>query len=230
MKQILKTILLPLFLITALSLNNCATIFSGTSQDVEINAKPQGTTIIILGGTIGKIIRYGAKIQSFIDIFSEYLDEEDKKVLERYSFESLITAVILEVRGVVPVERSMSQEVAKVLAKIPRSYKVKVLNTFGMEEFALAPVKTELKTSGGYAVIGYMSGKKIVVKEINTRLNWTILWNVLNGFILLPIDVLTGAYKKLTPLELDMELNEPGEKLSDYQAQGPNQKILILVN
>jgi hypothetical protein len=45
-----------------------------------------------------------------------------------------------------------------------------------------------------------------VIESIDGKLNWVILVNVLNAFLGVPIDMLTGAWMNLTPERMELTL------------------------
>lgn len=184
----------------------CATIFSGSKEEIRIDSNPSGATVIVLGGAMASLIKYGVKSRELVRIFAGSLSEADRNFLETHDVESLLTWIVLDVRGRAASHESSSAKVAEVLAKLPKSLKEAVLEKFGLKEFATAPVNTELSRGTGYAVIGWQPGSKIRLEVIESKFNWVTLWNVLNLGLGVPIDMYTGAWMKLTPTELKLNL------------------------
>lgn len=186
----------------------CATMFSGTKERVRITSNPERATVIVFSGPLASALKYGVKASQIVAMIGDGLSPADRKFLEGINVESLITLIVLEFRGGRPVTDSTSAKVAEVLAKVPRELKAVVLDKVGLKEFAVAPVDTELPRGMGYAVIGWHPPNQAKVEILESRFNWTTLWNVLNLGIGIPVDIYTGAWRKFNSSQVDLKLSK----------------------
>ena len=110
-----------LVLFMTFPVSSCATMISGSHQDIRIETHPRPATLVVMGGALGAMM---AKAKSASDtmkmilrLLSPFATDEDLAFLEKVDFESLLTAMVLEVQGKKPLPReSISQGAAKALA------------------------------------------------------------------------------------------------------------------
>lgn len=199
--------LLPLLLLIAVS--GCATIFSGSSQRVSIRATPEDSTIIVLGGATGAAMAKIGKVayiqRRMLELLSPALSAADREFIAAVGIERFLTSLILEMKtGRMPSDTT--QQLAEVFARIPRPLKEKIMGTLGLEAFGVGKLDVVLDRGEIYAVIGWRTGSDLEIRSIDGSFNWATLWNILNLGIGVPIDLYTGAWLKLAPAKLVLEL------------------------
>jgi len=188
--------------LSILTLSGCATMFSGSSQEIQIDSNEKDTKIIVLGGVIGSVVAkandQSDAIEQIVEWTTPYIGEEEGKILANLRLEELITALVLKLK----LNRTPSGklgEVADILSSLPPAVTDEVFSYLGLEVYDDAPLNKELKRGRIYAVIGWTDAKGTEVESIDTTFNWATLWNILNFGIGIPIDIWTGAWLKLTP-------------------------------
>lgn len=190
--------------------SGCATILSGTTQRVDIQAYPSEATLMVLGGSAGSLLatskKYGDLSRRYFDLISVMLPEADRQIVDKIGMEYFLSALIVEYKsGALPA--GISPSVAKFLAEIPAPLKKKLLGKFSIEDFGVGSLAPELKRGRGYAVIGYQPGKLIRIEVIETRFNRMTLLNVFTLGLGVPVDLWTGAWRTLDPNRLNVTLN-----------------------
>lgn len=198
-----------LALIVILGCSGCATIFSGSSQNVSIRVTPEDSTIIVLGGATGAALAKVGKVayiqRRILELLSPAVSAEDREFIAAVGIERFLTNLILEMKtGRVPTDTT--QQLAEIYARIPRPLKEKIMGTIGLEAFGVGSLDVELDRGEIYAVIGWRTGSDIKIRSIDGSFNWATLWNILNLGLGVPIDLYTGAWLKLAPSKLEFTL------------------------
>lgn len=198
-----------LAILSLLAIPGCATIFSGSSQRVSIRATPEDTTIIVLGGATGAAIAKVAKVAALqrrvLGLLGGALGPDDEALITEVGLERFLTGLILEVKtGQVPTDTTA--QLGALYQRIPRALKDKLVGSLGLEAFGVGRVDAVLDRGEIYAVIGWRAGSVMKLSSIDGSFNWTTLWNILNFGLGVPIDILTGAWLKLSPSTLELAL------------------------
>ena len=189
----------------------CATIISGSSQTVTMEAEPEGAILVVVSGTIGKYLIKGAQTsdsaQDVLDILEPHIDPEITSALRQFTFDQLVTWFVVYTR----VEDGVSLipgEVAELLGQIPKPLITEVLSYVGVETYAVAPAAETLDTDSSYIVLGYAEGRAIDTAVIDNSLNPWIFLNVFNLGLGAIVDLLTGAWAELDTDAIRLELGE----------------------
>jgi hypothetical protein len=204
----------PLFLAGALCLLNsgCATMLSGSSEKVSIQATPPEATLMVLGGPAGSLLvkskKYGALTRKVLDLAATPLGQEDQQIIDKIGIEYFLTSLIVEYKlGLVPADTS--EALAKFYKGVPAPFKKKLLEKINIEGFGPGPLAPVLKRGRVYAVVGYQPGMLIQIEAIETKFNWVTLLNIFTLGLGVPVDVYTGAWLKLDPNKLNIAVNRP---------------------
>ncbi len=198
-----------LALIVIVAVSGCATIFSGSSQKVSIRITPEDSTIMVFGGATGAALAKIGKVahvqRRILELLSPALTAEDREFIAAVGIERFLTNLVLEVKtGRMPTDTT--QQLAEIYARIPRPLKEKLVGAIGLEAFGVGRLDVELDRGEIYAVIGWRTGSDLKIKSIDGKFNWTTLWNIFNGGLGVPVDLYTGAWLKLAPSNLALEL------------------------
>lgn len=196
--------------LVVLGLSGCATVFSGTSQHVSIKAAPADTTIVVLGGPIGagiaKVGRVAEIQRRVLTLLFQSDAEEYRQFIATVGLEGLITRILLEVKlGQPPTD--LTDQAGQIYSRIPRLFKERLVQAIGLEAFGVGQVEARLQRGEIYAVIGWRLGSNIRIRAIDSTLNWTTLWNILNLGIGYAVDLYTGAWTRLTPTNVELTLD-----------------------
>jgi hypothetical protein len=180
----------------------CAMIFSGTSADVRIDSDPSGANVVVLGGSAGSIVLKATKVAALADTLlaqlKGHVGDESMGELRKHSLEEIVGIIAVSLTS--PMSLTfLSEKTRQDLMKIPKPIRDIVYKMLGVEAVGKTPLSLDLKKSGGYAIIVAPEGKAPKVVGLETSINWTTLLNVLNAFLGVPIDLLTGAIWNLEP-------------------------------
>ncbi len=187
-------------------------MFSGTREEVKIQARSADTTLMVLGGPVGPLLaqtkKYGELTRTVLDLASKHLSKDDRKMIDKIGIEYFISALIVEYKsGKLP--EGTSKGLVKFYSGLPSEFKKILLDKFAIEDFGVGSLSPELDRGHQYAVVGYQPGKLVQIEVIDTKFNWTTLWNILNFGMGVPVDIWTGAWLKLTPSHLDVAVDKP---------------------
>ena len=180
----------------------CATIFSGTSTKVRIESEPSGAGVVVIGGGAASMILKAQRIANLADKILAKLgpsiSKESVDELKKYSLEDMVGIIALSLTS--PLSMGfLSEKTRMALAGIPKPIRDAVLDMIGIEETGQTPMSVTLKKGGAYAVVVAPEGKPPKIVGLKTSFDFLVLLNVLNLFIGVPIDILTGAYLDLGP-------------------------------
>lgn len=213
----MRQLLLATVLLIGLTTSGCATIFSGTTQDVRIRSNVEDTSCVVLGGYAGSVLATASTVsevaQAVFDVLDPWLDPEDREALRKVDINEVIAYV-----GVRAVDAEMPQALKESLAllqRVPDRAIRELLDLFAVMDYGPLPRKVELKRARTYAVVAWADGYKARVEVIGIRPNFVTLWNILNfglGFI---VDFLTGAWSNLEdPIKFEL-VPLPGARSPD---------------
>ncbi|MEW5742103.1 MAG: hypothetical protein AB1938_24520 [Myxococcota bacterium] len=194
-----------LALIAVVGSSGCATVFTGTRQDIALTSTPPGATVVVLGGTPANLALRAKKVDDLrelvLSLLGPYLPEEVKEAAKVMDIDELVTKLVLLTRlSEVPPELVASA--GSFLSAIPGPIVDKLADILGIEGAGVSPTKFELKKGKPYAVVTWAKGYGAKLLKVDTTFNWVTLVNVLNAFLGVIVDGLTGAWFNLSPDEV----------------------------
>jgi len=193
-----------------LTLNvGCATVFTGTRQDISVLSTPPGATVVVLGGTPANLALRAKKVDELrafvLSLLGPYLPPEVRAAAQAMSIDELLTKLVLLTRlSELPPELVASSAV--FATAIPGPILDKLSDFLGIEGVGVSPTKWELKKGKPYALVTWKKGYGAKLLKVDTTFNWVTLVNVLNAFLGVIVDGLTGAWFNLTPSEVTYTL------------------------
>jgi hypothetical protein len=193
---------LGVLLTAAAGLTGCATIFSGTSTKVRIESDPSGAGVVVIGGGTASMILKAQKIANLADKIiaklGPHVSSESVNELKKYSLEDMVGIIALSMTS--PFSMSfLSEKTRTALTNLPQPVKDVVLDMIGIEETGKTPMSVTLKKKGAYAVVVAPEGKVPKVVGMKSSFDFLVLLNVLNLFLGVPVDILTGAWFDIQP-------------------------------
>ncbi len=194
--------ILGVILAVSVGQTGCATILSGTSTKVRIESDPPGASVVVLGGGAASMILKAQKIAGLADRIisklSPHVPKDSMDELRKYSLEDMVGIIALSMTS--PMSMSfLSEKTREAMAKIPKPVVDVILDMIGIEETGKTPMSVTLKKGGAYAVVVAPEGRAPKIVGLKTSFDFLVLLNVLNLFIGVPIDILTGAWFDLGP-------------------------------
>lgn len=199
MKQI--AILVPL-VVVAFGQAGCATIFSGTSTKVRVESDPPGAGVVVIGGGAASMILKAQKIAGLADKIiarlGPHVPNDSVAELKRYSLEDMVGIIALGLTS--PMSMTfLSENTRKAIASVPPPVRDAVLDMIGIEETGRTPMSVTLKKGAAYAVVVAPEGRAPKIVGLKTKFDFLVLLNVLNLFLGVPVDILTGAWMDVGP-------------------------------
>lgn len=194
--------------LVAVFTSGCATIFTGTRQEIAFSSQPPSSTVV-LGGTPAEIL---AKVKDLNDakdflvrLFAPLLPADARAFLEALSPDELLTFIVAATNPTPPAAEALDA-VGDVYARAPRILREVVAKSLFVQGFGTTPLALELKKGAEYAAISWAPGRRARLLVVETRFNFVTLLNVFTLGIGFVVDVLTGAMFNLAPSELRWEL------------------------
>ena len=191
----------------------CATLFTGTRQDVPIDSAPPGATVVVLQGTPALVALKAKRVSDFkdgvVNLFGDSLTPEARAFLLSLSTDELVTQLVLWLRlSEAPPELAAgARQVGQLLGLVPAFVRDRVSDFIGIAAVATTPVVQNLRKGQEYAVVTWARGHRARLLMVETTFNWVTLLNVFIAVVPAVVDVLTGAWLKLTPTELTYTLD-----------------------
>ena len=186
----------------------CATIFSGTKQKVRIETAPPQAHVVVLGGAVGTLLASTPDTRKvtrkIIALFGSRLTAEQRQALELLDLRDLVAALAVWTKDQVMTGLPPAAEAA--IRALPPKLVSKALAAAGVDASGQSPIVTKLRRDSRYAVLSWQAGHRPKLTVIDSNFNWVVLWNVLNAGLGVIVDVGTGAWRKLSPSELQIEL------------------------
>jgi hypothetical protein len=180
----------------------CATIFSGTSSKIRIESDPPQASVVVLGGGAASMILKAQKIAGLADRIiaklSPHVPQESMDELRRHSLEEMVGIIALSMTSPMSM-MFLSEKTREAIAKIPKPVRDAILSMIGIEAVGHTPMSVTLKKGGSYAVVLAPEGKAPKIVGLKTSFDFLVLLNVLNAFLGVPVDILTGAWFDLGP-------------------------------
>jgi len=194
--------ILGVILVVAASQTGCATIFSGTSSKVRIESDPSGAGVVVVGGGVASMILKAKQIaglaDSIIKKLSPHVPKDSIDELKKYSLEDMVGIIALSMTS--PFTMTfLSEKTRQALAKIPKPVVDAILGMIGIEDTGKTPMSVTLKKGAAYAVVVAPEGKVPKIVGLSSSFDFLVLLNVLNLFIGVPIDIITGAWFDVGP-------------------------------
>jgi hypothetical protein len=202
----MKSLLVALALVSS----GCATVFTGTSQRITVETDPPGATVIVIGTPMASVLLAGGRSTQFtrplLSILGPMVSDATRQKLELLDFDELVTRLVLWSRDRIP------PEVEAGAAVLPPEIKSRILGYLGVKGVGPSPLVVKLKKGRKYAVIAFQEGYQARTAGIQMKFNWVFVLNIFNAFILSPVDIVTGAWFKLSPGTLHLELRPAGPR------------------
>ncbi|MCC6333680.1 MAG: hypothetical protein IT380_06805 [Myxococcales bacterium] len=188
----------------------CATVFTGTRQDIAVTSTPPGATVVVLGGTPANLALRAQKVaelrEPVLALLGPHLPEPVRAALQEMDVDELVTKLVLLTR-VSELPPELAASAGGLLSAIPGPIVDKLTELLGIEGTGVSPTKFELKKGKPYAVVLWAKGYGAKLLKVDTTFNWVTLVNVLNAFLGVIVDGVTGAWFNLTPEEVGSTLS-----------------------
>lgn len=192
-----------------LLLPGCATIFTGTRQDVRFESQPPSTTIV-LSGVPAKVLAKAKEISDAKDLIvrliSPGLTAEARTFLESLTPDELLTMLVAILHPDARFNASVDA-VGDVYARTPQLVRDLVAKTLFVEAGGTTPLSVSLHKGEEHAAISWAVGHRARLLVVDTRFNFVTLLNVFTlglGFI---VDAISGAWLNLHPTEVRWQLS-----------------------
>lgn len=199
--------MLHLALLAVLS-SGCATVLSGTRQDLAFTSEPTSSTVV-LGGAPAEIL---AKLQSVTEakdfvvrLLASALPDDARQFLEALSPDELLTMLVAVLHPTAAMANTVDA-LGAMYARTPQLVRDVVTRTIFVAGAGSTPMTVNLKKGSEYAAISWAPGHRAKLLVVETRFNFVSLLNVFTlglGFV---VDALTGAWFSLHPNELSWQL------------------------
>jgi len=180
----------------------CATIFSGTSTKVRIESDVPEASVVVIGGGAASMILKAQKIAGLADRIiaklSPHVPKESMDELRKHSLEEMVGIIAVSMTSPMSL-MFLSEKTRDAIAKIPAPVRDAVLSMIGIEAVGKTPMSVSLKKQGSYAIVVAPEGKAPKIVGLKSSFDFMVLLNVLNLFIGVPVDILTGAWFDLGP-------------------------------
>ena len=200
-----RSLLMVLVLVVLISCNGCATIFTGTSQRITVTTHPPASFVVVVGTPMASVIlaakESSAVTRKVLELAGPALPEAARARLLRLDVDELITKLVLWAR----LDR-LPPELAGHVDRVPPFVRDRLLGMIGVEAFGTSPLTVKLKKGRKYAVLSWREGHAARTAGIDMKFNWVVMVNVLNAFLGVPIDIVTGAWFNLSPSRLELVL------------------------
>lgn len=199
---------IQLVVLACLMGSGCATILSGTRQDVSFSSRPASSTVV-LGGVAGEVLAKVSDLNAakdfLVSVLSVVLPDDARAFLLALSPDELLTLIVAAANP--DARTTATVEVAgDLLARAPGPLRDAIAKLLLVHAAGSTPLLVNLKKGAEYAAISWSPGRRAHLGIIETRFNFVSLLNVFTlgiGFI---VDALTGAWLSLSPTELSWEL------------------------
>ncbi|MER2565314.1 MAG: hypothetical protein ABTQ32_31605 [Myxococcaceae bacterium] len=201
----MRTLLLLLCVLSA----GCATVLSGTRQDLSFTSEPASTTVV-LGGAPAEIL---AKVKDVSDakdfvvrLLGSALPDDARRFLEALTPDELLTMLVAVLHPTAATVTTVDT-LGTLYARTPQLVRDVVTKTIFVAGAGTTPFGLNLKKGSEYAAISWAPGRRAKLLVVETRFNFVSLLNIFTlglGFV---VDALTGAWFSLHPSELSWQLS-----------------------
>ncbi len=193
----------------ALAQAGCATVFTGTSREVEFASVPPGANVVVLGGPAGDSLLKAKKGSDVVKVVARILraaaPADYHAAIDKLSLldvETFVTLVVPWVEvGQMPPELG-----PLVPLDFPKPTARAVLSALGVEAWGQTPFAESIGKGKEYAVLVWKKGHRARVIAMEKSFNFLFLLNILNVFLLSPIDIASGAWYSVGPGRIDVVL------------------------
>lgn len=198
----------PALLAVLVFSSGCATVFSGTRQDVTFTSRPASSTVVLGGApaeVLAKVKDVTATKDFFVKLFSPLLPDDARRFLEALNPDELLSFIVAAANPT-SATAGVVDSAGDVYAKAPAILRDVVAKSAFIQGFGSTPLTLSLKKGSEYAAISWGPGRRARLLIVETRFNFVTLLNVFTLGIGFVVDLLTGAMFNLTPEHLEWEL------------------------
>ncbi len=198
--------LLPLLCVLS---TGCATVLSGTRQDISFGSTPSSTTVV-LGGAPADLL---TKVKDLSDtkdfivrLISPGLPDDARRFLESLNPDELLTMLFAILHPTVETSSTVNA-MGQLYARTPQVVRDVVSRLIFVVAAGETPFTADLRKGKEYAAIAWSPGRRARLLVVETRFNFVSLLNIFTlglGFV---VDALTGAWFSLYPTELSWQLD-----------------------
>lgn len=186
----------------------CATVLSGTRQDISFSSEPASTTVV-LGGAPAEILATLKDVTEAKDfvvrLLGAGLTDEARRFLEALTPDELLTMLVAVLHPTAATANTVDT-LGAIYARTPQLVRDVVTKTIFVAGAGTTPLTVNLKKGSEYAAVSWAPGRRAKLLVVETRFNFVSLLNVFTlglGFV---VDALTGAWFSLHPNELSWQL------------------------
>lgn len=202
----------------------CATVLSGYRQKIGFVSDPTAAEVVVIGGPVGEYIldakKQSDRVQAAVWLLKKVAPESYApgiEKLERLSADELVPKLALWLRfNRVPEELASLGPFA-----IPATAETALMEMLGIGPSGTTPYEGYLRKGTRYAVIAWKDGCHGKIVPTDESFNWLFLLNILNAFLLCPVDIASGAWFDVEPerVEIRLEPEAPRAQVPPPQAQ-----------
>ncbi|MBI2932803.1 MAG: hypothetical protein HYY16_14240 [Planctomycetes bacterium] len=175
----------------------CATILSGTSDKVQIDCEPVGSTCVVIGeGGIGGLLvtatQANVGLRKILEMVAPHMSPEARETLKKVDFNDLVASLVMWAR----LDQAPPDFVAgfgTLIKSLPKALVEDILDALGLKEFGISPFTVKLKKGKMWGVLCFKEGYKARIDLVGLRFNAVTLLNALNLFLGCFVDLATGA-------------------------------------
>jgi hypothetical protein len=205
----MRIVLAAVLLLAAISQGGCATIFTGTGTSVKFHSAPDGANVAVVGGALGDALLEGKKYSEHVQLAVKFL----RTVAPETWGPGLDMLAVLHVEEFLTLVLPMVRvnEMPELLRHLPPfvfppKTDFALLQILGVEAYGTAPLRARIGKGKQYAVLFWKKGRKARVVAMDKSFNPMFLLNILNAFLLCPVDIVTGAWYSIGPSEIEADL------------------------
>lgn len=175
----------------------CATIFTGTSDEVLVDCDPEGATCAVIGGGgVGGLLvtasQVNAGMRTILRMVERHVSPSARETLSRVDFNELVAALVARSR-VDRLPPGLVSDAASIIEGLSKGLVDDILEALGIQEIGTSPFEVRLKKGRPWGVLCFKEGYKARIELIGLRFNPVTFLNVFNLFIGCGIDIMTGA-------------------------------------
>ncbi|MBL8923434.1 MAG: hypothetical protein JNJ54_31565 [Myxococcaceae bacterium] len=188
--------------------SGCATIFTGTRQDLGFTSRPASSTVVLGGApaeVLAKVKDVTAAKDFFVKLFSPLLPDDARRFLEALNPDELLSFIVAAANPTAATASTVDT-VGDVYARAPAILRDVVAKNVFVQGFGATPLSLSLKKGSEYAAISWAPGRRARLLIVETRFNFVALLNIFTLGVGFVVDLLTGAMFNLTPEQLEWEL------------------------
>lgn len=200
---------LLLFSCVAVVSTGCATVLSGTRQDVSFVSSPSSTAVV-LGGLPADILTKVKDLSEAKDfivrLISPGLTDEARRFLDSLNPDELLTMLFVVLHPTAETSSTVDRA-GQLYARTPQLVRDVVSRLISVNAAGSTPFTADLRKGKEYAAIAWAPGRRARLLVVETRFNFVSLLNIFTlglGFI---VDALTGAWLSLHPSEVSWQLD-----------------------